>query len=427
MFTIYLEHWSPILWGRDWRLWALRHLMEVPKPAQARWPLSLCHPGPRPARNSWHGEGRNDKGTESSVRQLVESVLGWAQWNQLHVEKAELFGSSNHSNTLRSFALRPFTSPFFHASCAVSKARFQKAGKCRPKKWRSGSSPGRLFLPLVQFPRCEGPLYLSHHVRDRRCPHTSKEQGVNRPDSVNPVFHLERQREGESLARTLKAEMDKGVWRWKRTVPTRQLVTPCLASQPWNPGPGLSEEASGRAEPSSCLAHTRLLQTRSPCWARACEGGREPLSGGRCSWEGPSPAARPPPGVAPNWPQNTGSSAHPVNWVKSAQPPASLPDARVTVTPVDLLPFSQQPGSRDWCHVFCPPSGAHQWAEFWSVCQHAHRHVQQSGAGLFPRMQGSAGEHQAGGEGHPRVGAQRHGLQTLHRQPRVWIWRAPGR
>lgn len=297
--------------------------MEVPKPAQARWPLSLCHPGPRPARNSWHGEGRNDKGTESRVRQLVESVLGWAQWNQLHVEKAELFSSSSHSNTLYSFALRPCTSPFFHASRAVSKARFQKAGKCRPKKWWSGSSPATRSFHSCSFHAARGCSVWAVALGTGGAHAQAKSRGWTDRTLWIP-YSTWKDREGESLARTLKAEMDKGVWRWKRTVPTRQLVTPCPASQPWNPGPGLSEEASGRAKPSSCLAHPRLLQTRSPCWARAREGGREPLSGGGCSWEGPSPAARPPPGVAPNWPQNTGSRAHPINRVKSAQPPAFL-------------------------------------------------------------------------------------------------------
>ncbi|XP_027416769.1 suppression of tumorigenicity 18 protein isoform X2 [Bos indicus x Bos taurus] len=67
------------------------------------------------------------------------------------------------------------------------------------------------------------------------------------------------------------------------------------------------------------------------------------------------------------------------------------------------IQLPQMPRSRDWSPVFCPPSGAHQRAEFRGVCQHAHRHVQQSGAGLLAGMQSSAGEHQAGSQGHPRV------------------------
>ena len=111
---------------------------------------------------------------------------------------------------------------------------------------------------------------------------------------------------------------------------------------------------------------------------------------------------------------------HSASWVKS-QPtthsPLTLPElrpphgsphpspgSRVRIPhPVDLLPLSQQPRSRDWSPMFCPPSGAHQWAEFRGVCQHAHRHVQQPGAGLLAGVQSSAGEHQAGGQGHPRV------------------------
>lgn len=60
----------------------------------------------------------------------------------------------------------------------------------------------------------------------------------------------------------------------------------------------------------------------------------------------------------------------------------------------------------DYFNVFCLHLGAYQWAEFWSICKYAHRHVQQSGTGLFPGMQSSAGKYQTGSEGHPRVGPQ---------------------
>lgn len=60
----------------------------------------------------------------------------------------------------------------------------------------------------------------------------------------------------------------------------------------------------------------------------------------------------------------------------------------------------------DWFNVFCLHLGAYQWAEFWSLRKYTHRHVQQSGTGLFPGMQSSARKYQTGSEGHPRVGPQ---------------------
>lgn len=79
----------------------------------------------------------------------------------------------------------------------------------------------------------------------------------------------------------------------------------------------------------------------------------------------------------------------------------------------------------DWflCALF--PSGSYQWAEFWSICKYSHRHVQQSGTGLFPRMQSSTGKHQAGSERYPCVGQQyagngghySHELPQIRRRP----------
>lgn len=117
---------------------------------------------------------------------------------------------------------------------------------------------------------------------------------------------------------------------------------------------------------------------------------------------------------------------NPINWVKNEQVTlthtVSFPLPRLQQRIYPYLP-SQTPESLicfrviwssfclslnpcDWFNVFCLHLGAYQWAEFWSICKYTHRHVQQSGTGLFPGMQSSTRKYQTGSERHPRVGPQ---------------------
>lgn len=76
----------------------------------------------------------------------------------------------------------------------------------------------------------------------------------------------------------------------------------------------------------------------------------------------------------------------------------------------------------------CLYLGPNQRAEFWSIREYTHRYVQQSGKGLFPRLQGFAGKYQASSEGYSCVGWKncwaQEGLSSCKFQMNPW--KAPG-
>lgn len=218
------------------------------------------------------------------------------------------------------------------------------------------------------------------------------------------------------------------------TFSTRHLVRDQLA------------QTSDSFRPAQCCQRKHLVQTslspqprwHSPsthrrsalCWAQAGEA--ETASQGRAALRARLSSQTATSRSSTRTSKALSNHTNPINWGKNEQmnPNAHLLSLHLPKLQQPQASLPSFPGSEslvsfcalwassclslnpcDWFHVFCLHSGAYQWAEFRSLCKHTHRHVQQPGTGLFPRMQSSARKYQTGSEGHPRVGAPHGGHQ----------------